>query len=72
MVVYWNTLYMQAALEQLKSEGYPVLEADVERLSPLIHSHINMLGRYQFSVPDEVSKGMLRPLRDPNDKNQGA
>ncbi len=70
MVVYWNTLYMQAALDQLRSEGYPVFEADIERLSPLIHSHINMLGRYQFSVPDEVSQGLLRPLRDPNDKNQ--
>jgi hypothetical protein len=63
---------MQAVLEQLKSEGYPVKEEDVARLSPLIFSHINMLGRYQFSVPDEVSKGLLRPLRNPNDTIVGA
>jgi len=25
---------------------------DVPRLSPLIHEHINMLGRYWFAVPD--------------------
>jgi len=71
IIVYWNTLYMQAALEQLKADGYPVDEADVARLSPLIFHHINMLGRYQFSVPDEVSKGMMRPLRDPSGNNTG-
>jgi TnpA family transposase len=72
IIVYWNTLYMQAVLEQLKSEGYPVKEDDVVRLSPLIFSHINMLGRYQFSVPDEVSQGLLRPLRDPDENSGGA
>lgn len=35
------------------------------RLSPLLHEHINMLGRYSFSVPDAVAKGELRPLRKP-------
>ena len=38
---------------------------DVARLSPLVHEHINMLGRYSFSVPDAVSRGELRPFRDP-------
>ena len=42
-------------------------EADVARLSPLLHEHINMLGRYSFSVPESVAKGELRPLRDPAD-----
>ena len=30
----------------------------------LPHSHINMLGRYQFNLPEELKDGALRPLRD--------
>lgn len=47
--------------------GYPVLEEDVARLSPLIYEHINMLGRYSFAAPEEVARGELRPLRNPED-----
>jgi hypothetical protein len=65
MIVLWNTLYMESALNRLRAEGYPVRDDDVARLSPLLHEHINMLGRYSFSVPDAVAKGELRPLRDP-------
>ncbi len=60
-----NTLYMQPALEQLRAEGYSVLDEDVARLSPLAYAHINMLGRYSFFVPETVEKGGLRPLRNP-------
>lgn len=67
MIVLWNTVYMEAALVQLRAEGYPVNEEDVARLSPLLHEHINMLGRYSFSVPESVKRGELRPLRDPTD-----
>ena len=65
MIVLWNTIYMEAALNQLRLEGYPVGEPDVTRLSPLVHEHIHMLGRYSFAVPDAVARGELRPLRDP-------
>ena len=58
---------MEAALNQLRQDGYPVRDDDVARLSPLLHEHINMLGRYSFSVPEAVAKGELRPLRDPAD-----
>ncbi|HZF98902.1 MAG TPA: Tn3 family transposase [Pseudoxanthomonas sp.] len=68
MIVLWNTVYMEAALNQLRQDGYPVHNADVARLSPLLHEHINMLGRYSFSVPEAVPKGELRPLRDPGDE----
>ena len=33
----------------------------------LIYEHINMLGRYSFAVPEEVARGELRPLRNPDD-----
>lgn len=65
LVVLWNTIYIDAALGQLRAEGYEVLADDIARLSPLGFKHINMLGRYAFILPDTVAKGELRPLRDP-------
>ena len=68
IVVLWNTIYMEAALDQLRQDGFPVRDEDVARLSPLSHDHINMHGRYSFAVPEAVARGELRPLRDPNDR----
>lgn len=65
LVVLWNTIYMDAALDQLRAEGLDVQPEDVARLSPLGPKHINMLGRYAFTLPDMVARGELRPLRDP-------
>ena len=70
MIVLWNTIYMDAALKQLRAEGYPVRPEDVARLHPLRWGHINMLGRYAFSLPDEVVRGELRPLRNPTDTGE--
>ena len=67
IIVLWNTIYIDAALGQLRQEGYPVRDEDVARLSPFVHEHINLLGRYSFVVPDEVVRGELRPLRNPED-----
>jgi len=68
-IVLWNTLYMDAALTQLRTEGFEVKEEDVARLSPLLHKHINFQGRYSFALLEAVAQGDLRPLRDPNDQN---
>jgi len=65
LVVLWNTIYMDAAVKQLSAEGYEVQPEDIARLSPLGHKHVNMLGRYAFTLPDKVARGELRPLRDP-------
>jgi TnpA family transposase len=68
IIVLWNTIYMDAALTQLRKEGYPIREEDVARLSPFIHEkHINLQGRYSFAVPEAVTRGELRSLRDPSD-----
>ncbi len=45
-IVLWNTLYINAALQSLEGEGFPIKPEDVARLSPLISDHINLLGRY--------------------------
>ena len=55
---------MDAAINKLISKGWELKEEDKARLSPLSHSHINMLGRYQFNLPEELKNGALRPLRD--------
>lgn len=65
VIVLWNTIYMDAALNRLRAEGYDVRDEDVARLSPLGFEHINMLGRYAFTLPEPIARGELRPLRDP-------
>jgi len=66
VMVLWQTRYMDAALNHLRSTGVEVKPEDVARLSPLGHANINLLGRYQFAVPEAVLRGELRPLRDPS------
>lgn len=65
LVVLWNTIDMDAALNQFISEGYEVRPEDVGRLSPLRLKHINMLGRYAFTLPGFVARGELPLLREP-------
>ena len=65
-IVLWNTRYMDAVLSQLQADGDAIADADVRRLSPLVHKHLNFLGRYHFSLPGDVRGGVLRELRDPN------
>ena len=67
IIALWNTLYIDAALEQLRHEGFRINPEDEARLSRLIFDHINLLERYAFSVPESVGRGELRPLRTPGD-----
>ncbi len=69
-IVLWNTLYMQEALDWMRSNNEEIIEDDISRLSPLIYKHINMLGHYTFTLPEDLEKGELRPLNLNNsDKN---
>lgn len=63
-VVLWNTRYLQQALQEHQAAEGAAEPADVARLSPLLHEHVNMLGRYDFTLPECVAAGELRPLRD--------
>jgi TnpA family transposase len=63
ILVLWNTRYMNLAIEHLRTNNFPVLQQDLVRLSPLTHSHINLLGRYSLILPENIRKGELRPLR---------
>ncbi|NUW07418.1 Tn3 family transposase [Streptomyces sp. CAI-21] len=61
-LVLFNTRYMDAAVTQLRADGFDVRDEDVARLSPFVRHHVNVLGRYSFQLPD--LPGGLRPLRD--------
>jgi hypothetical protein len=63
-LVLFDTRYMDAAVNQLRADGFDVRDEDVARLSPFVRHPINMLGRYSFQLPD--LPGGLRPLRDPD------
>lgn len=64
-IVLWNTRYIDAALETLRSAGVEVSDDVVAGLSPLRYEHINLHGRYHFQLPDVVRRGALRELRQP-------
>lgn len=63
-ITLWNTVYLDAALDTLRAQGYPVLESDVARLWAYQYEHINVHGHYSFALPD--LRGARRPLRDPD------
>ncbi len=64
-VVLWNTTYQNAALDALRAQGHPIDPADVARLSAFTRSHLNVLGKYSFALPD-LPVGGMRELRDPD------
>ncbi len=64
-LVLWNTRYLQHALERWQQTEGVLNPDDVARLSPLLHEHVNMLGRYDFSLPEDIAAGEMRPLRNP-------
>jgi len=67
ILVLWNTRYMDLALSHLRAQGETIRPEDVVRLSPLGYEHINLLGRYDFTLPESLRQGGMRPLRNPTD-----
>ena len=61
IIVLWQTVYIQAALNHLAANGYPLDPADVARLTPLGHPTINLQGRYRTTSRAPLTG--LRPLR---------
>jgi TnpA family transposase len=63
--VLWNTVYLQAAIEQLRREGVEVDDEVLVHLSPALYEHINPYGRFHFDVDAGLGRKELRPLRNP-------
>ena len=49
-IVVWNTVHLQACLRRLRADGYPVDDADLRFLSPLMRRHLGIYGQYTFNV----------------------
>jgi hypothetical protein len=68
-VIVWNTVYMAAAVEQLKQEGYPVYETHLVHIWPTRYAHLSVYGKYHFSVEEARGQKGSRPLRQPGRKD---
>ena len=51
----------------LRAEGYVLRDEDIEHLSPLVHEHINLHGRYYLGLTEALQRSELRDRRDPRD-----
>ena len=63
MIVLWNTLYTQKAVDHLRAKGMDIRDEDVLRLTPLSFDHIRLTGRYDFTLTAQPEAGGLRSLR---------
>ena len=66
-VTLWNTVYLDAALDRLRADGYPLRDQDVARLSPYMRRHLNVHGHYSFQLPQLAGR---RTLRDPDSPDE--
>jgi hypothetical protein len=57
---------MMKALDQLRTTGYPVDDADLTYLSPVLWDHITFHGTYHFDLAAPRKRQGLRPLRQVN------
>jgi TnpA family transposase len=62
-IVLWNTVYLERAIQAIKSRGEAIDENLLQHLSPLGWEHINLTGDYVWRQDRRVEKGKFRPLR---------
>ena len=62
-IIYWNTVYIERAVEAMKEQGYSVDENLLQHLSPLGWEHIGLTGDYVWQQNKQPKKGKFRPLR---------
>lgn len=46
----------------MKLEGYDCSDEMLEKLSSLMHEHINFVGKYSFKYDQTLNDGRIRPL----------
>lgn len=62
-IVLWNTVYLENAVNWLKSEGVNIPDEYLQHLSPMGWEHINLTGDYIWNLKSASSFDNLRPLR---------
>ena len=66
IIIVWNAVYIEKAVEQLRKEEYTVDDEDLRRIWPTRHQHINVYGRYLFNIEEIRKLIKLRKLRQPS------
>ena len=61
-----NTSERVRARTHLRTDGYALQDADIARRSPLGNAHLNVLGRYSFTLAEPLLRGEWRPFRQPD------
>lgn len=64
--IMWNMVYLERAVQELKSRGQLIDDNLVQHLSPLGWEHINLTGDYTWQQNTYVERGTFRPLRSGN------
>lgn len=62
-IVSWNTVYIEQAIETLRSQGVEIPEEYLQHISPLGWEHITLTGDYVWNLKQEGTINQLRPLR---------
>jgi TnpA family transposase len=70
-IVLWNTVYLQRAIDYLRSHGVTPKPHDLVHLSPLGWQHINLSGDYHWA-DDTLGPDQFRPLRTRSSEFAGA
>jgi len=54
-ILIWNTIEYDKIVAELKSSGFDLKEQYLSHISPLMHKHIRINGKYEFdlSINDE-------------------
>lgn len=63
ILVYWNTYYLDRALDDFLHVQPDIDHADLARITPLAYEHIRILGRYSFTLNPQVQQGQQRELK---------
>ena len=67
-IALWNTLYMQRAVDHLRTNGQDAPDRLIAHLSPMSWQHIGLTGDYLWRDAAPAAAAGERPLHDPRDR----
>ena len=62
-IILWNTVYLERAFAELRSQGRDVRPDLAKHVAPLGWEHIGLTGDYVWSSADLPADGSFPPLR---------
>lgn len=62
-IVFWNTVYLERAVNALRKHEHSIDDSLLQYLSPLGWEHINLTGDYVWRNDKKINKEKFRPLR---------